>query len=334
MDEKTYFLKFKKCASCIYCEDLSDEGYRKCSKSGMDYIAKVESYCDSYVHNSKYTQTDSNGNYIDKSSTSSYSSNGVSASTPSASSSTTPTKHKNKVLVPVLVVIIILLCACCIYLLSPLNQRERSAVSNNSEINPNTSNSQTDFSNNRFEATQSDFTRLEELLEDTDCVEFDINTTNTVYVIDRLVTNCYFAMAYKSYFGLDGIYIFDNGQEPLPPDPQNKFPNGYLKLPSDNVKWICENIYHTPFDENFNSDVSYYENGYVYAESCETGKEGYDEVTVTDSTRLADGKYDISVNYKVVGYEGTSPNYPFKVTADLVMINGKREWTFYNVSIF
>ncbi len=331
MDEKTYFLKFKKCASCIYCEDLSDEGYRKCSKSGKDYISKVESYCDSYVHDSKYTQTDSNGNYIDKNSTSNYSSRSVSVSTPSASSSTTQVKHKNKALVPFLVIIIILLCTCCVYLLSLLNQRENSAVSNNPGINPSTSNSQTASSNDRLEATPSDFSRLEELLEDTDCVEFDINTANTVYVIDNLITNTYFAMAYESYFDRDGIYIFPNGQESLPSDPQNKFSQGYLKLPSDNVEWICENIYHIAFDENFKSDVSYYENSYVYAESCATGKDGYHEVTVTDSTRLADGKYDISVNYRFVGYEGSGTNYPFKVTADLVMIDGKKEWTFYKV---
>lgn len=59
-----YFEKFKKCASCIYCEDLADEGYRKCTNSGHEYIDRVTSNCSDYRHDSDYYQTDSDGNYI------------------------------------------------------------------------------------------------------------------------------------------------------------------------------------------------------------------------------------------------------------------------------
>ena len=62
---KEYFTYFKKCASCIYQEDLAEEGYRKCTNSSKQYIDKVTAYCSCYKHDPKYTETDINGNYID-----------------------------------------------------------------------------------------------------------------------------------------------------------------------------------------------------------------------------------------------------------------------------
>ncbi len=64
MDPKQHFDKFKQCASCIYCEDLSEEGYRKCTRPGKNYIEKVPAHCSEYLHDPKYTETDMHGKYI------------------------------------------------------------------------------------------------------------------------------------------------------------------------------------------------------------------------------------------------------------------------------
>ncbi len=64
MDKKTYFEYYKKCASCKYCEDLAEEGYRKCTCRGKQYIDRVTDYCSDYVVHSDYIgMVDYNGRY-------------------------------------------------------------------------------------------------------------------------------------------------------------------------------------------------------------------------------------------------------------------------------
>ncbi len=85
MDKKTYFEYYKKCASCKYCEDLAEEGYRKCTCRGKQYIDRVTDYCSDYVVHSDYIgMVDYNGRYRGSSS-SSYSSSSNSGSSSSSS---------------------------------------------------------------------------------------------------------------------------------------------------------------------------------------------------------------------------------------------------------
>ncbi len=82
MEQRDYFLRYKQCASCVFCVDLAEEGYRKCKNSNEDFVARVKDYCPNYIHDSNYPETDLQGNYIG----SGYSSNTSSSSNSSSSS--------------------------------------------------------------------------------------------------------------------------------------------------------------------------------------------------------------------------------------------------------
>lgn len=86
-----------KCWSCKYCEDVatqtnnpSGEYYRKCLKSGKEYIDKCKFYCSDYIWDGKTAQnssfSSSSNSYSSSSSGSSYSSSSSSSSSSSGGS--------------------------------------------------------------------------------------------------------------------------------------------------------------------------------------------------------------------------------------------------------
>lgn len=76
-----------KCWSCKYCEDIgtpsgAGDYYRKCTKSGHEYLDTCKFYCSDYVWDGKYAENTSSSS---SSSSSSYSSSSSSSSSSSGS---------------------------------------------------------------------------------------------------------------------------------------------------------------------------------------------------------------------------------------------------------
>ncbi len=185
-----------------------------------------------------------------------------------------------------------------------------------------------------LEPTESDINQLEKLLTDSILFQinhFDYKTATTAFVVENIITrDISITAAYDSYFD-DAITPGYDG-DAYSADPLNKFSSGvsYGKFSVDNVKWICENIYHVNFDENYVSENSYIHNGYIYRDGGGAGW-GQPIYSVTSYDKLSDGKYEVSIDGDWNGEYGRTDVLKFTVTVDLQMIDGERHWTFYSI---
>lgn len=180
-----------------------------------------------------------------------------------------------------------------------------------------------EFENNRLEATANDFSRLKELLLSNLVHTFDCETTS----FGIFVTEIMFALSevggvYNCYFPRPEV--LDSARDGA--DPYNLF-TCYLKYPVENVKWLCENIYHLDFDENYYSQYAYVYEEYLYFTEFGYGP-AEDRVEIVATDRMEDGRYKIKVK-EYWNYSGRT-QYLY-VIADIVMIDGKRQWTFYKI---
>lgn len=189
------------------------------------------------------------------------------------------------------------------------------------------------------EPVPADFDRMADLLTNMFGVVFDYKTADTAYVVDYIIHDELFIWTYDYYFGEDSYESFGDWQNGSFTDPLGKI-MFYYKLPVENVRWICEEVYQVEFDENYVSRTgkSYYHDGYVYVENAQAGY-GCTFDTVIDSYKLLDdGKYEIIANYYMVPYgygydDGVYPELEcrLKVIAEWKTIDGKYDWVFYNV---
>ncbi|MBQ7960973.1 MAG: leucine-rich repeat protein [Clostridia bacterium] len=182
------------------------------------------------------------------------------------------------------------------------------------------------------EAVPADFDRMSDLLADMIDVEFDYETADTAYVVDHIIHDYLFIVTYYNYFNdaeSDGCGYTD---------PLGKL-MFYYKVPAENVRWICENIYQVEFDENYVSSEgkSYCYDGYVYIEFAQAGY-GCDFGTEIDDYKLRDdGKYEVTASFYVLPFGYMEYNIPkelqyrLKVVAEWKQIDGKYDWVFYSV---
>lgn len=179
-----------------------------------------------------------------------------------------------------------------------------------------------------------DFDRMKNLLINTYCAEFDYKTADTAYVVDNIIHTDRGVRAYKDYFDYDASYSEVIGWEKS--DPLNVFTGDYyFKLPAENIKWICENIYQVKFDENHvSNDNSYCYDGNVYMGYIDKPyKAESHTIQIQHYTLLDDGKYEITAEYCVASAVDGSVilEQPIKIIAEWKQIDGKYDWVFYSV---
>ncbi len=184
------------------------------------------------------------------------------------------------------------------------------------------------------EAVPPDFYRMENLLRNTLGTEFDCRTADTAYVVNNLIHARMFIQTYTDYFSHDSYTEYTGKKKN---DPLYKYVSGrYFKIPVENVKWICENIYQVEFDDNYISDTgeSYCYDGYVYVSYAEIGEGPWDFYTrIGYYNLLDDGKYEIYVGcYESDDYGETFVlKYSLKLIAEWKQIDGKYDWVFHSV---
>lgn len=181
----------------------------------------------------------------------------------------------------------------------------------------------------RLEVRDSDLERLQDILN-YNWLPLDTREMNTVDVMNRLRTIFGF-WGYQLYFD-DGEYIPAYRNTEYIPDPLERFAYGHAKLKTENIRWICENIYHTEFDENFEFDEAYCYGDYVYCLMGEAGGGESPSNYIVDYSRLEDGRYEITVNLREDFVEPNNDLGNYTVIADIQMLNGQRHWTFYSIS--
>lgn len=159
--------------------------------------------------------------------------------------------------------------------------------------------------------------------------DFNSNTADTAYVINRYITSIFGVGDYAIYFDDAQVCSTYSGENDK--DPQGRF-EYYSKLPAENVKWMCENVYNIEFDENYVSDNSYCEGGYVYTYAIAAG-DGPMASQVKSEEKLSDGRYCIVLES---GWNYENPDVidvesEICIIAEIKETDGIRHWSFYDV---
>lgn len=182
-------------------------------------------------------------------------------------------------------------------------------------------------------AMDSDFRELEKIITDfswSGLEEFDCKTATDEDIVTHYLTSTLLTEGYNYYFDDTERKNLKKEADPLNQWERDGADMDYLVLNGDNVKWICENIFHVRYNGSFNvgSDFVYAHEGNVYKLIPTTGDMGYDNVKVV-SYSLSDDKYNIVLE-ATPDFDETVET--FNITADLQNINGKRYWTFYSIN--
>ncbi len=159
--------------------------------------------------------------------------------------------------------------------------------------------------------------------------DFNSNTSDTAYVINKYITSIFGIGDYGIYFNDGRVVNSYSGNEPK--DPRGWF-EAYSVLPAENVRWMCENVYNIEFDENYISDNSYCEGGYVYTYAIIAG-DGPMTSRVKHTKKLSDGRYAILLESGYTDYpsEILQVYEEISIIAEIKTTDGKRHWSFYDV---
>ena len=155
---------------------------------------------------------------------------------------------------------------------------------------------------------------------------------------------------------VSGIYrIHYEGSEVFPSGDENDLtdPRGYWKqfryIEAEFVDFILENMFNVKPDheyifytEDWYSGVGdgtyvYYEDGYYYSDAGDGGDGCGPEVTVKKVEILPDGKYQVTVHYRVVSrginneIETVADGGDIIVVAEMKNIDGNSLWSFYEI---
>ena len=171
---------------------------------------------------------------------------------------------------------------------------------------------------------ESDFKELKKLLDyayNLVWSEYDCQKDNTEKIISEIISTSFSAPVYDYYFG--------NNYEKSNSDPLNKF-DCSLKMSSNNVDWIVENIFNSKVNHNINSADLYYKDDFYYRSTGDAGYIGH-KVEIRKYNQLSDGKYSAICDFSI-GYDEIDRVETKKIIVDLKLINGSKYWTFYNIS--
>lgn len=108
-------------------------------------------------------------------------------------------------------------------------------------------------------------------------------------------------------------------------DPLNRFSRDfpdYMVAPEENVRWICENVFHKEYDASYKSDRYYAHEGKVYYLLGYAG-DIPPEYSIVSNKALDDGRYEIILSSDWGRYE--------RFLCDVREDNGKRYMSFYEI---
>ena len=187
-----------------------------------------------------------------------------------------------------------------------------------------------------IEATQEDFVALGNQIDAPETIstygvhagilEFDCKKNSAEWVMDNLIFNCHFG----GY-----TYFFSDNKRVEGKDPLGKYYDSHFKVPENDIKWICENIYNVkyePIAENteFKDWGGYLSDGYYYYSNPAYGDGVYAKSEVADY-KIVNNKYEIIVNGYTCYEEDRILDRACKVTAEIKIIDGKRYWSIYKI---
>ncbi len=191
--------------------------------------------------------------------------------------------------------------------------------------------------NETLQASDADFKVFEDMLMKvmgTQILEFDCKSADTQFVMENFVTEFLSVSGYKYYFNDVTVNNTTDKPDPLEKwkgdygESYTQYGYDYWAMNENNVKWICENIYHVSYDSAFKSDELYAHNGYVYKVIPNAGGPGYASITMLSYSQDK-GKYEIIME-AVPEVGGSAETYKF--VADLQEIDGQKQWTIYSIS--
>jgi len=207
------------------------------------------------------------------------------------------------------------------------------------KLNNNITNPRDKTSESFLTANDDDFKQLEDFISY--CwpygePKFSFKTTKAEDVLNYVITDiCDLTFVYYHFFGpkydtFEDVRIDSfNGKDPL--GRYNIFNwEGCLKLPSQNVDWILENIFNVKPDHTINSDESYYHDGYYYRLYGGGGGPGF-SAKIEKATRLSDGKYRI-ICFREHEPDAYAQSFTNELIVALKEIDGKKYWSFYEIS--
>lgn len=176
-------------------------------------------------------------------------------------------------------------------------------------------------------AAQSDFNELEKMLNATIgywsdySPEFDYRTATTEAVVDSVIFGNEGA-GYEYFFGTKVNY-----DETVSEDQPE-----YAKLPIEDIKWICEKIYHISFNKNFKSDNVFARGNYCYVKNPAAADGCTTEYEIAGN-KVVNNKYEVTVDVFTdsIAMGRSKENYGLKVIADIQNIDREKYWTIYSI---
>ncbi len=157
--------------------------------------------------------------------------------------------------------------------------------------------------------------------------DFNCNTSTTGFVIEKCINDVFGPSTYSVYFD-DGKVVNAYNDASLK-DPEGRY-EAYSRLPVENVRWMCENVYNIEFDENSISDDFYIKDGYVYCTAVISG-DASPEITLLEQKVLPDGRTLLIFEEGYYNYGETEPEKEVRIIAKMKNIDGKSVCSIYDV---
>lgn len=179
----------------------------------------------------------------------------------------------------------------------------------------------------RLIANDNDFQILKNMMESIDYLPWE--------TFDSAKSKAEDVIGLVTGIGIPGYnyYFKDEGLESLnESDPLGKFNRSYSRLPSSKVDWILTDIFHVEGDHSLSTDGIYYHQGFYYFATQEGGFAPDIRADLLDAQRLDDGKYKVSFEIYDENLQEAMYILTSYLTVDLVLIDGQRQWTIYEMS--
>lgn len=139
----------------------------------------------------------------------------------------------------------------------------------------------------------------------------------------------------------DGMVNFPYENEGLEADPRGYWQQ-FRYVEAEYIDFILEDMFNVKPDHSYvmhseywcaGGVYAYYQDGYYYSDAGDGGDGCGPEIKLKKVERLSDGKYQVTVNYRVVEAGGVvlSDFGNYNVIAEIKNIDGNSIWSFYKI---
>jgi len=177
---------------------------------------------------------------------------------------------------------------------------------------------------NTLTANENDIKQLKEMISNLWVLNMDTEYNYEKDSSEKIISEIILDVLYEhhQYFGLEKVATsYDNN-------------TGYFKLPSNDIDWIAENIFNSKINHDINSSDFYYKDDYYYMEGG-LGSGIWYETEIEEIQQLDDGRYNVSATISTMAgnelFHDLISAEKRTFVADLKVINGNRQWVFYNI---